>query len=429
LLSDQKKWQEYQKKLQEATFYGQVLFGPGSLDKLGNILKEGMWRARDFRGQKALIVASKGSAKRGHLRRVQDQLRIANIDYCVFSDFSCNPTNSQVQAGLDMFEKEKCGFVVGLGGGSSIDTAKMIASDCNDYKEINVKVMAILTAPGNGAEVNRRAIVFDEREKIKKPGWAPIPTFTIIDPDLMLSVPAIMSAYQGFDALCQCMEDYLSALGEESNSDNSYNSRHLSCSMEAFRLIIKNLPIVVENPNNVKARTEIAYASTLARVRGMPRELCGIRPMVRALASCYPSIPHGANLVLLSGPYYTQLAQRVDREVDVSLRDKMIKLAKILGKEDAQSAKDFPIALENFKKRCNIGLDTLKLSNFIGEKNFNEKDVDTLVKRAREYNPPSVFNKRHGKLFRSSKEEVSLEEEDVAYKNIFREVLGCLPSA
>ncbi|MEG1505296.1 MAG: iron-containing alcohol dehydrogenase, partial [Lachnospiraceae bacterium] len=174
-----------------------ILFGRG---QLGNLHKEQM------PGRKALIVISAGKSTRenGYLKRVEDQLKLAGVPSVVYDKILPNPVKSHVMEGAQYAKEQQCDFVIGLGGGSSIDAAKAIAvmatnpGDFWDYisggsgKEMPVKqnplpVIAITTTAGTGTEADPWMVTTKEEtnEKIGFGYDQTFPVLSVVDPELM----------------------------------------------------------------------------------------------------------------------------------------------------------------------------------------------------------------------------------------------------
>jgi alcohol dehydrogenase len=227
-------------------------------------------------GKKAMIVISKGKSTRenGYLARVEEQLKLAGVETVVFDKVEPNPLKTTVMAGAAFAKENGCDFIVALGGGSPIDASKAIAiiatnpGDIWDYvqsgtgkrKAIENKplpIVAITTTAGTGSETDMGAVITNEEthEKVGIKDLALFPVFAIVDPELMLSVPKKITAATGFDVLAHSIEAYTS---------NCATPITDKMAEEAIRIVGKYLRRAVENGNDIEARTELAYADTLA---------------------------------------------------------------------------------------------------------------------------------------------------------------------
>lgn len=336
-----------------------LLFGKGQLD---NLHKE------KLPGQKALIVISSGKSIRdnGYLARLEKQLELAGVSWEVFDKILPNPIKSHVMEGAALAKEKGCDFVIGLGGGSSIDSAKSIAvmaaneGDYWDYifggsgKGLPVPkeplpVVAITTTAGTGTEVDPWTVITkeDTEEKIGFGYDKTFPVLSVVDPDLMLTVPPHLTAYQGFDALFHSTEGYI--------NKTAYVMSDMYA-LKAIELIGRSLPSAVNNGRDEKAREEVALANTLS---GMVESTSGCtseHSLEHALSAYHPSLPHGAGLIMISKAYYTHFAKAGCCD------GRLIDMAKALGVKDAAEPMDFVDALVKLQKTC--GVDELKMSDY-----------------------------------------------------------------
>lgn len=352
-----------------------ILFGKG---QLSNLHKE------KLPGKKALIVTSSGhSVKRfGYLDRLQKELELAGVSYALFDKILPNPVKRHVMEGAQLAKKEGCDFVIGLGGGSSIDSAKAIAimavnpGDYWDYiaagsgkgKPIPndpLPIVAVTTTAGTGTEADPWTVTTKEEtnEKIGFGYEKTFPVLSVVDPDLMMTVPKNLTAYQGFDALFHSTEGYLNRTANPISDLYAYKS---------IELLGQSLADAVQNGQDEEARGNVALANTLA---GMVESTSGCiseHAIEHAMSAFHPKLPHGAGLIMISRAYYTLLAKTGSCDA------RMIQMAKALGKTDATNAMDFVTALCDLQKNC--GVDQLKMSDYgITEDEFRE-----LIKNSRE---------------------------------------------
>ena len=340
-----------------------IIFGQGSLDSLST--------TPFLPGGKALIVvgAAGSMKKHGYLDRVINALEKNNCRHVVFDKVIANPVLENVQEGAKVAVEGKCDFVVGLGGGSSIDAAKSIAVMATnpgsywDYmqsgsgekkipSERPLPVVAIPTTAGTGTECDPWTVITksDTNEKI---GWgidATFPVFSIVDPELMLTVPCKMTAYTGMDAFCHAVECYLATVNQPASDQHA---------LEAVGIISKYLPVAVNNGSDVDARTRLAWASTEAGICESLSCCISHHSMEHALSAFYPDIPHGAGLAMLSVAYFSFLAERNP--------DRFAALGRAMGQDvDGLADREKPFAfIAGLKKLIeDIGLDDETLSGY-----------------------------------------------------------------
>lgn len=274
-----------------------LVFGRGRVAKVGVI-------AGGY-GKKALIVTGTGSTKRsGLLDRVISELCLVGLDCAVYAGVTQNPLTTTVEQGTAFLRNEGCDMVIGLGGGSVLDCAKAIAflsansGDLNDYifnkLEGNYALPLILipTTCGTGSEGNNFAVLTNPETGDKKSLRSPaiIAKASIIDSELMETMPKQILASVGFDALCHCMEAYLAK-----------NSQPLSDAMclQGIELVGKYLLPVYSGTATDAGWDGLALASTLG---GMAIHTAGVT-LPHAMehpASGLKNIVHGSGLAALT---------------------------------------------------------------------------------------------------------------------------------
>ena len=352
-----------------------LLYGAGCLSALAGCA---------LPGRKALLVTSAGqSAKRhGYLGRVEEQLTQAGVRAVLYDQITPNPTKAEVMAGAALCRKEGCDFVLGLGGGSSIDAAKAIsvmARNPGDYWDYvsggtgkgkavpnaPLPVVAVTTTAGTGTEADPWTVTTNEetQEKIGFGYEKTFPVLSVVDPELMVSVPPRLTAYQGFDALFHSTEGYLNRTASPISD---------LMALEAIRLIGKSLPRAVRDGADLEARGDVALANTLS---GMVETLSGCiseHSIAHAMSAYHPKLPHGAALIAISKAYYQKLIRLG------AFRERMAAMARALGKSDAERPEDFLTALDALQKECSV--DGLALSSF----GMSPEEFPALTRNARE---------------------------------------------
>ncbi len=351
-----------------------ILFGKGQLSKLHN---------QSLPGKKALIVTSAGTSvkKFGYLGRLEEELKKANVEFILFDKILPNPIKPHVMEGAKLARESGCDFIIGLGGGSSIDSAKSIAvmaSNEGDYWDYvgggsgkgmpvavdPLPVVAITTTAGTGTEADPWTVITNDEtnEKIGFGYDKTFPVLSIVDPDLMMTVPAHLTAYQGFDALFHSTEGYINVVANEMSD---------MYALKSIELLGKYLSKAVNDGSDEEAREKVALANTLA---GMVESTSGCtseHSLEHAMSAFHPDLPHGAGLIMVSREYYTFFAK------SGACSQRLIDMAVALGKKDAKEPMDFVIALLELQKAC--GMDNLKMSEYGIEKS----EMEALAKNAR----------------------------------------------
>ncbi|WP_288326444.1 iron-containing alcohol dehydrogenase [uncultured Clostridium sp.] len=353
-----------------------LLFGVGQLNNL---------REQKLPGKKALVVISNGKSTKenGYLKRCEEELNAAGVENVLFDKVEANPLKSTVMTGAKCARENNCDFVVALGGGSVMDASKAIAAmatndgDLWDYinggtgkgqELLNnpLPVVAITTTAGTGSEVDQWGVVTNEEtnEKIGFGGPDSLyPVLAIVDPELMKSVPAKFTAYQGFDALFHSVECYISVAA---------NLMSDMYALTAIENVGKYLERAVKDGNDIEAREHMAFANTLSGTVMTISACTSEHSMEHAMSAYHQDLPHGAGLIMLSKEYYKHF---INQHV---CDDKFIKMAKALGMEDAKSPEDFITMLVKLQEAC--GVADLKMSDYGIEKD----EFDKMAKNARE---------------------------------------------
>ncbi len=255
---------------------------------------------------KVLLVTDQTIEKVGLLKKVEDVLVNSNIQFELYKDIQPNPTIQNVLNGLDVFKKSKADVIVAVGGGSVIDTAKAISiiSTNPDFIDVvslagtaNTKnkgtpLIALPTTSGTAAEVTINYVITDTENKKKMVCVDPhdIPILSIVDAELMASMPKSVTASTGLDALTHAIECLITK-----------NATQFSdmFATEAIKVIAKYLKPAYDDGNNIEAREKMAYAQYVAGMGFSNVGLGIVHSMAHPLGGQF-DIAHGvANAMLL----------------------------------------------------------------------------------------------------------------------------------
>ena len=239
----------------------QILYGPGASERIGEL-------AQDL-GQSVLLVTDQGLSAAGHPQKVKEDLEGAGLQVTLFDQSIENPTESSVQTCVQVAKSEKVDLIIGLGGGSSMDTAK----GCNfiltnggrmaDYWGVGkatrdmLPLIALPTTAGTGSECQSFALISEDHthRKMACGDKKALPCITILDPKLTLSQPKMVTACTGIDALTHALESAVT------RKRNDRSDRH---ALIAFGLIHENLPHVFERPDDLEARGAVLLGASHA---------------------------------------------------------------------------------------------------------------------------------------------------------------------
>lgn len=298
-------------------------FGAGSRE---NIAVEA--KRRGFK--KAFFVTDKDLIRFHVADKIIEVFEKNGIPYEIYSDVKANPTIANVQNGVNAYKASGADFIVALGGGSSIDTAKGIGIVVNnpefadvrslegvaDTRHKAVPTFALPTTAGTGAEVTINYVIIDEEATKKMVCVDPndIPTVALIDPELMYSMPKGLTAATGMDALTHAIESYITP-GAWTMSD--------MFELQAIEMIAQNLKKAVDNGNDTEAREAMSQAQYIAGMGFSNVGLGIVHSMAHPLGAHYDT-PHGvANALLL--PYV------MEYNAESPAAPKYINIAKAMG--------------------------------------------------------------------------------------------------
>lgn len=358
------------------SFYNptRILFGAGELNNL---------HKQTMPGKKALLLISNGKSTKvnGSLDRTIEQLEKAGIEYAIFDKIMENPYRSVVMEGAAFAKENTCDFILALGGGAVLDASVAIAAmatnpgDLWDYvfggtgkamplKNPGLPIVTIATTSGTGSEINCWGVISnpDTNEKIGFGAPELTPVLAIVDPELMRTVPAKYTAYQGFDALFHNTEVMIS---------NGVNILSEAIALSAIENITKYLPRAVRDGNDMEARERVAYGSTMAGITMQLTSTTAEHSMEHSMSAYHHNLPHGAGLIMISKAFYEFFIERH------ACDEQFIKMAKAMGIENADKPEDFITALVKLQEDC--GVADLKMSDY----GFKKEESMTLAQGAR----------------------------------------------
>lgn len=262
--------------------------------------------------KKLLLVTDESIVRLGLLKPIQQALQDRGVEMAIFSQVQPDPTYLQVEAGLRIYLRCECDGILAVGGGSPIDTAKVIAAKVHNPKPIHklaglfrvwktpAPLFAIPTTAGTGSEVTIAAVVSDPDSHQKTPLIDPklVPMMAALDPSIMAGLPRPITAATGMDALTHAIESYLSM--NATSETNGY-------ALAAVKLVMTNLPLAYENGENLVARQNMAIASYYAGLAFTKASLGYVHAISHNLGALY-GVPHGlANAIVL--PYVLDFSQ------------------------------------------------------------------------------------------------------------------------
>ena len=331
----------------------QVVFGRGKVSEVGE-------RAKAF-GDKGLVVTDKGLLATGLVDRVLHSLDKAGVSYLVWSDIVPNPRDVDIERGAAYAIEQKIDYMIAIGGGSAMDTAKAIGAimtnggKCEDWYEGNLEkpiapLICIPTTCGTGSEVTHESIVNNTKTLEKDCIWGPMvsASLTILDSEMLDKLPAKILSSTGMDALTHAVEAYVC---------KASNPLTDALAIQAIEMIGKNIVKAV-NEHDSEALDAMLAASTMAGMAFGNSDVASVHSISEALGGFY-DIPHGvANAMMLAPVSRLSIAGAPEKYADV---------AKALG-----------IDIEGMDTvaAANAGVDYIqKLSDTLNIPRFSELDI------------------------------------------------------
>jgi alcohol dehydrogenase len=353
-------------------------------------LLEGLNKEVENFGSKAFIVIDKKFVSEINLlEKIIELLEKKKIKAVSFSEVESDPCFETVIKGVKLARKEKIDFVIGIGGGSVLDVAKLIAASYTNPrislrahtqkgkvqsciwrgKKESLKVIAIPTTAGTGSEVSKACVIIDKKFKIKCSIKSPFfyPTIAIVDPKLTFSLPSDLTAFTGMDALSHLIEGYLS-VGANPMTD--------ILALEGIKLVMENLLLVIRDPLNIKARTNMMLAATYGGIVDSNAGLCVGHVLAHVIGAWY-RIHHGLACAVFL-PYVVEYNCGVRK-------DKIKILSKIFNHSN-------PV------KMLKLFIKKLQIPSSLRELGIPQKDLSKIARKALENKSALKFNPKKVKF-------------------------------
>ena len=330
----------------------EIVFGTGRVAEVGAITAR--------YGKKAMLVTVPEFPAVAELyAKVKKSLADAGVACVHYDGVIPNPTTDLVTKGADIAKAEGVDVMIGLGGGSSMDTAKAIAVEAThpgtawDYNchtdgptEKTLPIIAISTTAGTGSQTTPCAVITKTSDKDKSAIWNKniFPRVAIVDPEVTLSLPKSVTAQTGFDAFCHNFEAYLSV---------NTNPLVECMALDGIRIIAKNLPKVLENGSDLEARSQMAWADTLGGLTNASAGVTLPHGLGMQIGGHCPHVTHGQSLAVFYPAFtrytYSAAEQKfatVGRIFDPTLQSL----------SDAEAAEKSCVAIDNFLKEIGLWL-------------------------------------------------------------------------
>ena len=358
--------------MNKLVFNRACFIGPDSINVLIDEIQNNHFK-------KAFIITDNGLIDCGIAQKIISLLIKNKIPSVLFSDITPEPTVNDIKNALTELKRSNADFILAIGGGSPIDTAKAISviftnpkyadvvslSGHKDNLNTPMPIIAIPTTAGSAAEASKSFVITDEilGKKLICFNDKCLPIETIIDAELTSSMPDIVTLSSGFDALAHAIESLIS---------KKANTFTKTLSREAIKLIVQNLPVCYDEPNNIEARENVCYAEYMAGLAYSNSGLGLCHSIAHGVAGKY-KIPHGIILAMsmcavLKFNMYSQASSEYK-----SLAESLGVNTSILKKEEI--CRSAIKAFEKFKDSFNI---PKKLSDY----GIKESDLDEIALNA-----------------------------------------------
>lgn len=345
-----------------------LLTGPGSVKKLAENIR--------VRGLKnILVVTDKVLMELKLPEELLLSLEENGIKYKVFDDVQPNPTIENVEKGKEIYKKYNCDGIIGFGGGSPMDCAKIIgARVSNPYFSVRrmkglfrvflpiPPFFCVPTTAGTGSETTVAAVITDAatHEKFAISDLKLIPKIAVLDPELMVGLPPHITSTTGMDALTHAVEAYIGLNGNKFTDENAEN---------ATKLIFENLEEAYKNGSNLEARNNMALASFYGGSAFTRAYVGYVHAIAHNMGGLY-GVPHGlANAIIL--PYVLEFCRK-----DAEKKLAGLAIAGGIGKKN-EAEKALSI---KFIKKIKTMNKNMKIPTCIKE--LKEKDIPLIAKRA-----------------------------------------------
>lgn len=253
-------------------------------------------------GNKAFIVTGKHVAVSAMMAKLLNMLDEIKISYEIFDGITGEPTDKMIEQGVELFKSSGCDFIIGIGGGSPLDSAKAIAAmsvnsgKISDFNGVEIKgaippLAAIPTTAGTGSEATKFTVITDSEKGIKMllKGDVLIPQLAIVDSGFTVSSPKSVTAATGLDALTHAVEAYTSKKAIPLTD---------TLAVSAVKRIMKYLPIAYSEPENSEARQQMSLAALEAGICINNSSVTIVHGMSRPIGALF-HVPHGMSNAML----------------------------------------------------------------------------------------------------------------------------------
>ncbi|MFX1257157.1 MAG: iron-containing alcohol dehydrogenase family protein [Promethearchaeota archaeon] len=362
-----------------------IIFGKGRINELNQEILN-LLKLKGFELRKIFLVTGKSSLKKsGYLDKIKEIIEKLNIHIQLYDKVGKEPTTSILNEGGEIALAKKCDLIIGVGGGSVLDTAKGIAGlvtnggkveDYHSGKEFlkpPIPFFLIPTTSGTGSEITNNAVIKDEKLGIKKSIRGLLANLALLDPELTLSLPKKFTAYSGADALVQAIESLVS---KSANFISDFFAR------ESIKLLGENLSKVCDDLLNIDLREKMMLGSLFDALSFANGKLGAVHGFAHPIGIKY-DLPHGLICGLLL-PYVMEYNSLLDHVIEkyAWIADFFFKKKVLV--DYGNCSKGLPV---NKKERSKWAIEKIKdIFHYIGiplhlkEIGIKENELDDIVK-------------------------------------------------
>lgn len=360
--------------------------------------------AKQYSATSAIIVTDAGITQLGYVDIAQQSLQEAGIQVVVFDAVVADPPVQVVNDAIKIARDNKCNLVIGLGGGSSIDTAKIVALYPNDFESVNdildkdvsgfnkLPLFAIPTTAGTGAESTFVSVI-TAKDGSKKAIYTPkiLPDVAILDATLTLKLPRHITAATALDAMVHCVEAYTSRTKKNPISD--------ALALKGLQMLWSNFEKVLNQGDDIDARADMLLGSTLAGIAFVNSSVAAVHGLSYPLSINF-HIPHGhANALVMCGVFTFNLSAAAPLYAELA---RAVMPAQISGMNDFDAASQFINQLRGF-------LEMSGLKYRLSELYITDQDIPALA---------AIVTNTYARLIATNPKDMTLDEVTTIYKEI-----------
>ena len=360
--------------------------------------------AKQYDATCAIIVTDAGITQLGYVDIAQQSLQEAGVNVVIFDTVIADPPVEVVNDAIALARDHNCDLVIGLGGGSSMDTAKIVALHSNNFQSINdildtdlsgfkkQPLFAIPTTAGTGAEATFVSVI-TAKDGSKKAIYTPkiLPDVAILDATLTLKLPCHITAATALDAMVHCIEAYTSRTKKNPISD--------ALALKALQMLWNNFDQVLNQGDDIDARAEMLLGSTLAGIAFVNASVAAVHGLSYPLSINF-HIPHGhANALVMCGVFTFNLSAAASLYAELAMAVMPIQSA---GMNDLEAASQFIGQLKTF-------LENSGLKYRLSELDITENDIPALA---------DIVINTYARLIATNPKDMTLEEITTIYEEI-----------